>query len=199
MGEGHEHEKIRSAIRKKYAEISRSGAGKFAYLTGIEGARALEYEDSVLARMPPEMMASFCGVGNPFKAGPVSKGEILLDLGCGAGMDLIVASQYTGETGRVCGIDLTTEMRKLAEQNVKSAGLQNIEIREGSVEAIPYEDRTFDVVISNGVLNLSTRKELALREIFRVLRPGGRLQFADIVLEGEKSREAPCTLEAWSD
>jgi len=144
-------------------------------------------------------MQSFCGVGNPFKAGPVSEGESLLDVGCGAGIDLIVASHYVGETGRICGIDITPEMLKIAEQNIESMGLGNVEVREGSAESIPYEDDTFDIVISNGVLNLSTRKKMAFLEIFRVLGPGGRLQFADIVLEGERARETPCTLEAWSD
>lgn len=195
----HEREKIRSAIQLKYADISRSAIGKFAYLTGVEGARALGYDASVLSRVPDELMKSFCGVGNPFQAGPVGEGESLLDVGCGSGIDLIIASNYIGETGRICGIDITPEMRSLAEKNAKSSGLRNIEVREGSAEAIPYADRSFDIVISNGVLNLSTKKELAFLEIFRVLGPGGRLQFADIVLEGEAARDTPCTLEAWSD
>lgn len=195
----HEHGKIRSAIQQKYADISRSAVGKFAYLTGVEGARALGYDASILSRVPEELLMSFCGVGNPFQAGPVGEGESLLDVGCGSGIDLIFASNFVGETGQVCGIDITPEMRSVAEQNAKSLGLRNIEIREGSAEAIPYADRVFDIVISNGVLNLSTMKELAFLEIFRVLGPGGRLQFADIVLEGEAARNAPCTLEAWSD
>ena len=194
-----EHDKIRSVILKKYAEVSRSAIGKFTYLTGIEGARALEYDESVLSRVPNELFKSFCGVGNPFQGGLISRGESLLDVGCGSGIDLLVASQYIGETGRVCGVDITPQMRELAEINVRSAGLKNVEVREGSAESIPYEDNAFDIVISNGVLNLSTQKELAFLEIFRVLAPGGRLQFADIILEGEKSRETPCTIEAWSD
>lgn len=199
MGWEHEQEKIQSAIQKKYAEVSKNARGKFAYLTGYEGAIALEYETSALYRIPREIMQTFCGVGNPFKAGPVSKGDSLLDVGCGAGIDLIVASQYVGETGRICGIDITPEMLKIAEQHIECMNLQNVEVREANAESIPYEDDTFDIVISNGVLNLSTMKKMAFLEIFRVLSPGGRLQFADIILEGERARETPCTLEAWSD
>jgi len=199
MGWEHEHEKIRSAIQKKYAEVSRNARGKFAYLTGYEGALALDYDVLALSLIPREIMQSFCGVGNPFKAGPLSKGESFLDVGCGAGIDLILASQYVGETGRICGIDITPEMLRIAEQNIESMDIRNVEAREGSAESIPYEDDTFDIVISNGVLNLSTRKKMAFLEIFRVLGPGGRLQFADIVLQGERARETPCTLEAWSD
>lgn len=194
-----EREKIRSAIQKKYAEISRSAIGKFAYLTGGEGACALEYDGSILSHIPHELMKSFCGVGNPFLAGSINKGESLLDVGCGSGIDLVVASHYIGENGRICGIDITLEMREVALENVLSTGLRNIEVREGAAESIPYEDSTFDIVISNGVLNLSSQKELAFLEIFRVLGPGGRLQFSDIVFEGDQARGTPCTLESWSD
>jgi len=199
MSTGCEHEKIREAVQKKYAEVSRSAAGRFAYPTGLEGALFLKYDASVLSTIPHELMRSFCGVGNPFLTGPINKGESLLDVGCGAGIDLIVASHAVGETGRICGIDMTPEMVRVARENASRAGLRNIEVREGTAEAIPYGDSTFDVVISNGVLNLSTQKELAFQEIYRVLVPGGRLQFADVVLEGDAATERPCTVEAWSD
>lgn len=191
--------KIRLAIMGKYADISKTAIGKFAYPTGIEGACSLEYDASMLSMMPAEMMKSFCGVGNPFLCGGVNKGETLLDIGCGSGIDLIIAGNYLGGTGRCCGIDITPEMVQLAQQNATQVGLSNIEVQEGAAESIPYDDNTFDVVISNGVLNLSPEKELAFAEIFRVLTPGGRLQFADIVLEGDKGRDAPSTVEAWSD
>jgi len=199
MNAQNQHEKIRTAIQEKYAEISRTALGKFAYPTGMEGARVLGYEDSVLSILSAELMKSFCGVGNPFLAGPINPGEVLLDIGCGAGIDLIVAAQYIGETGRACGIDITPEMRRTALDNGANAGVSNIEVLEGSAESIPYADGTFDVVISNGVLNLSTQKELAFQEIIRVLRPRGRLQFSDIVYGGDKPPDKPCTLESWSD
>jgi arsenite methyltransferase len=199
MSTEREREKIRAAIQTKYAEISRSALGRFAYPTGIEGARALGYDVSVLSRLSPDLMKSFCGVGNPFLAGALNQGETLLDVGCGAGLDLIVAAQYINETGRLCGIDITPEMTKVARENAATAGVCHLEVREGTAESIPYEDRTFDVVISNGVLNQSPQKDLAFLEIFRVLGPAGRLLFSDIVLEGDQPRETPCTLEAWSD
>ena len=194
-----EQAKIRAAIKEKYADISRSAAGKFAYTTGNEGARILGYETSLLSMIPVEIMGSFCGVGNPFLAGPINEGETVLDIGCGSGIDLIVASQYVGKAGLSCGIDITMEMKNLAKQNAAKVGLSNVQVREGGVEAIPYGDETFDVVISNGVLNLSPEKEVAFTEIFRVLARGGRVQFADIVLEGERPRDSPGNLEAWSD
>lgn len=194
-----EDENIRGAIQAKYAVISQSAAGRFAYLTGVDGARALGYDETILAGIPDELMQSFCGVGNPFQAGPVSEGESLLDVGCGTGVDVVVASRLVGEQGRVCGIDMTPEMCAVAQQNVTALGLGNVEVREGNAESIPYADNSFDIVSSNGVLNLSPRKALAFSEIFRVLAPGGRLQFADMVLEGERPREGTCSLASWSD
>ena len=194
-----EDQKIRGAIQAKYAAIAQSAVGKFAYLTGVDGARALGYDAELLANIPDDMLQSFCGVGNPFQAGPVNAGEAVLDVGCGAGVDIIVASRYVGEQGRVCGIDLTPEMCTVAQQNVTALGLGNVAVREGSVESIPYPGNSFDIVSSNGVLNLSPRKTLAFSEIFRVLVPGGRLQFADIVLDGETAREGSCSLASWSD
>ncbi len=194
-----EQTKIQAAIRNKYADISKSAINKFAYPTGIEGARVLGYDASLFSLIPVEMMESFCGVGNPFLSGAINEGKFLLDIGCGSGVDLILAAHLVGNKGRACGIDITPEMAILAKKNADKTSLSNIEVKEGSAESIPYEDNMFDVVISNGVLNLSPEKEIAFTEIFRVLAPGGRLQFADIILEGDKARETPCTLEAWSN
>jgi SAM-dependent methyltransferase len=190
---------IQDAVRKKYTEVSQTAEGKFAYLTGREGAQALGYDLSVMSDLPSDVMKSFCGVGNPFVLGAIEKGESVLDIGCGAGFDLIVASRRVGPSGRVCGIDITPEMADRARENLALSGEGNIEIKLAGSESIPYDSSTFDVVISNGVLNLSPQKERSFQEIYRVLKPGGRLQFADVVLNADTRREIPSTLEAWCD
>jgi len=146
----------------------------------------------------PRLIESFCGVGNPFSPGDIQTGDTVLDFGCGAGFDLFVASRLVGESGRVCGVDLTEEMVKLAKDNLSRAHLSNIEIRKVDSENIPYAENTFDVVISNGVINLCPDKILCFGELYRVLRPGGRIQFADVVLESELPSNLSGSLEAWS-
>ncbi len=192
-------EAIQDGIRRKYAEVSTSAAGKFEYPTGREGALFLGYDGSMIEDLPDEILASFCGVGNPFALGPLEAGESVLDVGSGAGFDMIVASRHVGDKGRVCGVDLTPEMAARARKNLALAGVVNGEIREGASEAIPYGDASFDVVISNGVLNLSPRKETSFREVLRVLKRGGRLQFADIVLQEGAEQASSCSIDAWSD
>lgn len=125
-------------------------------------------------------------------------GDNILDIGCGAGFDLYIAKRLVGETGRVCGIDLTEEMVQRARQNLVEAGLGVIEITHVSSEDIPYSDNTFDTVISNGVFNLSPCKQELFQEIFRVLKNGGKLQFADVILEKELPDSMVGSLEAWS-
>ena len=190
---------VREAVRKRYAEVSRSGAGRFAYLTGRAGALALGYEAAMLEGIADDTMIAFCGVGNPFALGTVRSEESVLDVGCGAGVDLLVAGRLVGPNGRVCGLDLTPEMVEKARANLSRHGVPNADVAMGASEAMPFDDASFDVVISNGVLNLSPLKQNAYREIHRVLRPGGRLQFADIVLKEDLAPEVIGNLDAWSD
>jgi len=191
--------KIQEAVRKKYAEVSNTATGKFNYPTGRDGAILQGYDPAVIQSMPDELIRSFCGVGNPFTLGAINSGETILDVGCGAGFDLIVASRMVGQNGNVCGIDLTPEMAEKAKSNLKQYGVQNFDVQVAGAESIPYPDSTVDVVISNGVLNLSPLKERSFREIYRVLRPNGRLQFADIILKEDCAGAMCSTLEAWSN
>ncbi len=147
---------------------------------------------------PSQFFESSCGVGNPFSLGPVKQGSILLDFGCGAGLDLFIASKLVGVTGRLYGIDLTEEMVQQAKKNLAVVGAANIEIKKVDSETIPYGDRFFDVIISNGVINLTPSKETTFREMYRVLKPRGRLQFADVMLEKELPANLAGSAEAWS-
>jgi len=191
-------QEIRRAIRYKYAEVSISAAGKFQYPTGKDGAKVLGYDPSIIESAHTRFFESSCGVGNPFSLGTIQRGAVVLDFGCGSGFDLFVASKLVGESGMVCGIDLTENMVVQARENLALAGITNFEIKKVDSEIIPYDDHFFDVVISNGVINLSPRKEISFAEIYRVLKPGGRLQFADVVLENELPASLEGSADAWS-
>ena len=189
---------IQNSIREKYVEVSRSIEGKFRYLTGKAGAEALHYDSSLIKSAPDELIELFCGVGNPFSLGEITLGQTVLDVGCGAGFDIYCSSKMVGLKGKVFGIDLTPEMVERARINLVLAGVSNAKVQVASSESIPFEDNSFDVVTSNGVLNLSPDKEKSFCEIYRVLKPGGRLQFADMVLKEELPLEE-MSAKAWSD
>lgn len=158
----------------------------------------LGYAPDIIRIADPGLLESYCGVGNPFSLGDIRKGETVLDFGCGAGFDLFVASTLVGESGRVCGVDLTDEMVDRAIDNLSRANVSNSEVRKIDSEGIPYADNTFDVVISNGVINLCPDKNLCFKDIYRTLKPGGRIQFADVILETELPANLAGNLEAWS-
>ena len=175
-----------------------SSEGKFTYPTGRAGAAALGYDPLYINAAPIALLKSFCGVGNPFSLGKILPGNNVLDVGSGAGFDLYVAKHLAGESGRVCGIDLTREMIDCARENLAACGMDSIELIHVSADEIPYNDSTFDMVISNGVINLSPCKQKLFQEVFRVLKNGGKLQFADVVLEKELPGTLAGSLEAWS-
>ena len=156
------------------------------------------YDPAIIESAPAQFFASSCGVGNPFSLGEIGKGATVLDLGCGAGFDLYVADRLLGGAGRLHGVDLTEEMVQLARKNLALAGVANVEIGRVDSEVLPYGDRSFDVVISNGVINLAPDKEALFRELHRVLKPGGRLQFADVALEKTLPAELAGSADAWS-
>lgn len=186
-----EQQHIRKAIRRKYQEVSRSAEGFFSYQTGKKGAFDLGYDPVILHVFTDDALNSFCGVGNPFNISSIPVGSKVLDIGCGAGFDLLVACKIVGDKGQVCGIDLTEEMIKKARLFVERFGDDNISVQQVSAEEIPYTDESFDYVISNGVFNLSPLKLELFREILRVLKPSGILQFADVSLvDGEVPDQA---------
>lgn len=193
-----DREAIRNSIRQKYADVSISAGGKFNYPTGRIGAETLRYEPDAIRQAPSGLLESFCGVGNPFLLGEIRPGATILDFGCGAGFDLFVASRLVGKSGLVCGVDLTKEMIDRATSHLDVAGISHYEVRHIDAEVIPYPDNFFDVVISNGVINLSPCKLTCFREIYRVLKPGGRMQFADVLLEHDLPADMKDSPEAWS-
>lgn len=191
--------KIQNAVRKRYGGVAGEMKGKFNYPTGRDGLLMLGYDMSFFKELPEEIIEFFCGVGNPFSMGEVKEGDTILDIGCGAGIDLILAGRRVGSDGKVFGIDITVEMKEKAIDNFKKAGIHNGEIYLASSEEIPFEDNTFDLIISNGVLNLSPLKEKTFGEIYRVMKPDGRFQFADIILKEDLPPETAGNLKAWSD
>ncbi len=191
-----EIESIRGGIVDKYRKVAISPAGLFRYPTGEASAKGLGYSAHLLAAIPPTVRERFVGVGNPFALGSICPGEAVLDLGCGAGFDAFIAAQIVGPGGRVAGIDASQAMLAVAEAGRREAEFTQIEFQVAQVEALPFPDSSFDVALSNGVLNLIPDKPQALREIFRVLRPGGRLQACDIGLVSDRN---PPDKAQWSD
>lgn len=187
---------IRDGITQKYRKVAVSPEGLFRYPTGEASARGLGYPAGPLSLIPEPICKRFVGVGNPFVLGTLHPGEAVLDLGCGAGFDAFVAAQLVGTSGRVVGIDLSVDMLAIADAGKAEGGFRQVEFRQAAVEVMPFPDESFDVALSNGVLNLIPDKPAALREIFRVLRPGGRLQACDIGLVGG---EPPPDKSPWSD
>ncbi len=173
---------LRASIRDEYAAVATDPGRGFHFHTGRPLASLLGYSDALLEGIPEEAIASMAGTGNPFALRPLAAGDRVVDCGSGSGVDSMIAARLVGPDGRVIGVDMTTAMLDTARGAAATAGIGNVEFREGYLEALPIEDGWADVVISNGVLNLVPDKATALREMHRVLRPGGRLQLADIVL-----------------
>lgn len=173
-------EALREQVKEKYREVAVTPDSKFHFHTGRPLARHLGYDQTLVETLPDVAVESFAGVANPFSLRELSKGEKVVDVGSGAGFDSFIAAHQVGPHGRVIGIDMTAEMLAKSRSSAEAMALGNVEFREGLLEEMPVEDGWADAVISNGVFNLCPDKHKAFSEVFRVLRPGGRLQFADI-------------------
>ena len=195
---GLDREALRSAIAEEYTEVSTAPAQGFHFHTGRPLARLLRYEDSWIDRVPESSVESFAGTGNPFPMGELNDGERVLDVGSGAGMDSLIAGHMVGSGGHVTGVDMTDAMLARARSSAAEIGATNVEFVHGVAEALPSPDDPIDVVISNGVFNLVPAKAKALQEMYRVLKPGGRLQMADILVSRAVPFEAKEDIDLWT-
>lgn len=194
-----DREKLKSEVRATYARVAENPAGEFHFHRGPEyAARLLGYDLKELRTLPAAATAPFAGVGNPFKMDALPEGATVIDIGSGAGMDCLLAARRVGNSGRVIGIDMTDAMLERARDAAAEAGLGNARFDKADVTALPLERDSVDVVISNGVINLAPDKSEVFRELYRVVKPGGRLQFADIVIESELSEDARNNIDLWT-
>jgi SAM-dependent methyltransferase len=176
-------EELRASIREEYSAVANDPERGFHFHTGRKLASILGYREEWLDMLPSSAIESMAGTGNPFSLGELKPGEYVVDCGSGSGADSLIAARMVAPKGRVIGVDMTPEMLSKAKNNALEAGMTNVEFREGYLESLPVSDAWADTVISNGVLNLVPDKEAALLEMYRVLKPGGRIQIADIALQ----------------
>jgi len=188
---------LKSEIRKTYASVSKEPEKDFIFPTGRAWAEDLDYPDE-LARVPDSVAESFAGVANPFSLGRLEHSERVLDLGSGAGTDSLVASLMVGPDGSVTGIDMTPEMLAKARAGAAELGAENVTFVEAEAELLPFEDASFDVVISNGVIDLVPDKDAVFGQIHRVLVPGGRIQIADVTIQQPVSDEGRRNIDLWT-
>ena len=188
---------LKTEIKRTYASVSAEPAKERIFPTGRAWAQDLGYP-SELANVPESAAESFAGVANPFSLGRLQPGERVLDLGSGAGTDSLVAAQMVGPEGHVTGVDMTPEMLEKASAAAEQMAAANIEFVEAEAERLPFPDASFDVVISNGVIDLIPDKDAVFSEVFRVLAPGGRLQIADVTIQQPVSEEGRRSIDLWT-
>jgi len=191
-------ELLKHEIKETYARVSERPGEEFSFPTGRAWAADLGYPPDLLANVPESSAESFAGVANPFVLGRLTPGERVLDLGSGAGTDSLIAVQMVGPAGRVTGVDMTPQMLAKARAGAAAMGSTNVEFHLGEAEALPFEDESFDVVISNGVIDLLPDKDTVFTEIHRVLVPGGRIQVADVTIQRPVSEEGRRNIDLWT-
>ncbi|MBI3743989.1 MAG: methyltransferase domain-containing protein [Chloroflexi bacterium] len=189
---------LRCEISKEYAEVALNPAKGFHFHTGRPLASMLGYKDEWIAQVPEATIASFAGTGNPFSMSVLHRGERVVDVGCGAGIDSLIAGSMVGPSGAVIGVDMTQEMLDKASGSAQTSGAVNVTFKKGYAEALPVSDGWADVVISNGVVNLAPDKAQVFREMFRVLKPGGRLQIGDIIVQKAVPESAKKKIDLWT-
>ena len=195
---GLDTDQLRQAIQEEYAAVARSPQQGFHFHTGRPLAHLLGYQEAWLDGISDGSLESFAGTGNPFSVGALQSGERVVDVGCGAGLDSLIAARMVGPRGRVIGVDMTIAMLEKARQGAAAAHQQHVEFRAGYAEALPVPDAWADVVISNGVLNLMPDKLAALAEMARVLKPGGRVQMGDILVQTPVPTSAKRQVDLWT-
>ena len=185
-------------VQKRYAEVAHDPHGEHHVHTGRRAARLFSYPSEILDQLPESVVEAFAGVANPFAWGIPSEGERVVDVGSGAGLDSVIAAKTVGPSGHVIGVDMTPDMLDRARRSATELGFNQLEFREGRAEQLPVDSEWADLVISNGVLNLVPDKAGAYLEIFRVLRPGGRVQIADICVERPVPEEQLADINLWT-
>ena len=193
-----DREELRRRISDKYRDVALNPALGFHFHTGRPLARMLGYPMDVVDQLPPGTVDSFAGTGNPFLFGDLAPGETVVDIGCGAGFDSLIAARQIGPGGRLLAVDMTEAMREKARSGARDLGFDHVEVREGYAESLPVAGGTADVVISNGVINLCPDKQAVFREMYRVLKPGGRIQVGDILVHKVVPQDAKDDIDLWS-
>lgn len=191
-------ETLRSAVQQEYATVAQFPDKGFHFHTGRPLAARLGYDPKLLDGIPETSIESFAGTGNPFSLGPLKSGERVVDVGCGAGIDSLIAARMVGPRGLVIGVDMTPAMLERARASARAANVANVEFKHGFGEELPVADGWADVVISNGVVNLMPDKRVAFAELARALRPGGRVQIADILVQKPVPQSAKDRIELWT-
>ena len=192
-------DKLKSEVRLTYTQVAKDPAGDYHFHRGADYAeKHLGYDLATLKALPLAATEVFCGMGNPFKMGALERGATVIDIGSGGGMDCMLAAKQVGPSGTVVGIDMTDAMLERSSGAARAAGLVNIRFEKADMTRLPLADESVDVVISNGVINLAPDKEAVFAELFRVVKPGGRLQFADIIMKSDLSENARNNIDLWT-